>query len=141
MDEHSKILSTQTILLFIAATLFTCIIIEFIPKKEASTFSSCPSANYTGESPESAVQIGKHQPKYAIYTNGKGEDHLVHVIAVLDRIGYQRTSIESMEWDIMWAHDYPFNRLKPLLSRLKSHQKINHFPGMLYISIYGTLCV
>lgn len=127
-------MTVKTVVLFITLTVLTCLVIEvpLVWRQQCSP----PTTNYTECSsvqPSSAVQRIE-QPKYTIYTNGKGEEHLVHVIAVLQRIGFQRTTIESMEWDIMWAHDYPFSRLKPLLNKLKSHQKINHFPGCGYLT-------
>lgn len=134
-EKVDGLMSAKTIVVFIVLTVFTCIIIE-IPLVWRQQHSLAPTTNYTeclsvvSQTTEQSIQ----QPKYTIYTNGKGEDHLVHVIAVLERIGFQRTTIQSMEWDIMWAHDYPFSRLKPLLNNLKSHQKINHFPGCGYLT-------
>lgn len=135
VDHSNGFLSTTTIAVYILLTVFTCIIIELLlPRSQHSPSQQATSyTNYTDSlvSPTTACTV---HPKYTIYTNGKGEEHLVHVIAVLERIGYQRTTIESMQWDIMWAHDYPFSRLKPLLNNLKSHQKINHFPGCGYLT-------
>lgn len=125
------LLSIKTIALFIVLTIVTCIIIETpVPPPPPSTNHT----EYLSELSQTTTVQRVEQPKYTIYTNGKGEDHLVHVVAVLERIGFQRTTMESMEWDIMWAHDYPFSRLKPLLNNLKSHQKINHFPGCGYLT-------
>lgn len=57
-----------------------------------------------------------------------------HVYAVLDRIGYVRVNDSSVNWDLLWAHDYPFRTLYTELQNIKPHQKINHFPGCGYIT-------
>lgn len=131
------LLSTQTIVIFLVATVFTGILIEYLrpwrPLTDKQEHLKASTTNYTELTELNSIQ-STLQPKYAIYTNGKAEEHLVHVIAVLERIGYQRIPVETMEWDFMWAHDYPFRRLKPLLTSLTSHQKINHFPGCGYLT-------
>ena len=34
----------------------------------------------------------------------------------------------------MWAHDYPFKKLKPLMMKLKPHQKVNKLPGSGFVT-------
>lgn len=36
--------------------------------------------------------------------------------------------------DLLWAHDYPFTKLRPKIASLKPQQKINHFPGCGFIT-------
>lgn len=36
--------------------------------------------------------------------------------------------------DLLWCHDYPFNKLKKEILQLSSHQKINHFPGCGFLT-------
>lgn len=55
-----------------------------------------------------------------------------HVFLVLDRLGFQRE--ETSNWDLLWAHDYPFGALRSNLTNLKPHQRVNHFPGCGYIT-------
>ena len=61
----------------------------------------------------------------------------LQVYNVLDRLGYERVSYNlSSDWDLMWAHDYPFKKLKTVLKAMKKGQKVNKLPGKLYI-FYG----
>lgn len=59
--------------------------------------------------------------------------HLTEVFTVLDRLGYKHDP-NWTDWDLLWAHDYPFRKLYPELSNLKPHQKVNHFPGCGYLT-------
>lgn len=53
----------------------------------------------------------------------------------MDRIGYQRERNENAtDWDLLWAHDYPFRVLYSQIYNAKPYQKINHFPGCGYIT-------
>ena len=46
-------------------------------------------------------------------------------MAVFSRTGYVRTEAKSRLFDVMWAHDYPFNtELKQMLQSLEPHQKV-----------------
>ena len=60
--------------------------------------------------------------------------YLRHVLAVFDRFGYQRGDLDS-QWDVLWAHDYPFTKLAAKLSNLKPHQRVS------YITSSQQLCV
>ncbi|XP_030764758.1 tubulin polyglutamylase TTLL6 [Sitophilus oryzae] len=60
--------------------------------------------------------------------------HLKEVFTVLDKFGYQKNENPGDEWDLLWAHDYPFRTLQNELKNLKPYQKINHFPGCGYIT-------
>lgn len=74
------------------------------------------------------------KPIYWIYGKSSSEDHLKHVNLVLQRLGYKHGTNES-DWDVLWAHDYPFRALYPQLQRhLKPHQKVNHLPGCGFIT-------
>lgn len=74
------------------------------------------------------------QPNYWIYGRSSNEAHLRHVKNVLDRLGYEKVTNETTDWDLLWAHDYPFRALYPKLHNLKVHQKVNHFPGCGFIT-------
>ncbi|KAF7283992.1 hypothetical protein GWI33_022809 [Rhynchophorus ferrugineus] len=60
--------------------------------------------------------------------------HLQEVFTILERLGYKEDERPGDEWDLLWAHDYPFRALQSELRYLKPHQKINHFPGCGYIT-------
>ncbi|EAT45971.1 AAEL002775-PA [Aedes aegypti] len=72
------------------------------------------------------------RPKYWIYGRNPGGDHLLHVKNVLQRFGVDQVSNDTEDWDLLWAHDYPFRKVN--LYRLKPHQLVNHFPGSGYIT-------
>lgn len=74
------------------------------------------------------------RPTYWLYGKNKDESHLRHVKFVLRRLGYDQVTNESLDWDLLWAHDYPFRSLYPKLHHLKSHQRINHFPGCGFLT-------
>ena len=47
--------------------------------------------------------------------------------AVLDRAGFVRVSYNlTDDWSVMWAHDYPFTKIKPVLLKMKKHQKVGN---------------
>ncbi|XP_017776537.1 PREDICTED: tubulin polyglutamylase TTLL6 [Nicrophorus vespilloides] len=71
--------------------------------------------------------------KYSVYGRNSQDGHLRHVFAVLDRIGFEQTDV-SGDWDLLWAHDYPFRVHYDILKNLKFHQKVNHFPGCGYLT-------
>lgn len=61
----------------------------------------------------------------------------MHVFDVFNVYGYTRKPFDqSVDWDVIWAHEYPFktyaDRIK--FSALKPHQKVNHFPGIGFIT-------
>jgi tubulin monoglycylase TTLL15 len=97
--------------------------------KNALKFSTkeCDACN------SSFVSVQK-KPTYWIYGKG-GDGQWVHVIKVLNLLGFERvTENESSTADLLWAHDYPFNKLKPKVLAMQPHQKVNHFPGCGFIT-------
>jgi len=72
-------------------------------------------------------------PLYAVFGRKVDSGYLEHVFSLLERAGYTRVSLQS-EWDLLWAHDYPFKVMNDQLKNLKKHQKVNHFPGSGYIT-------
>ena len=50
-------------------------------------------------------------------------------------VGYRRGSYNtSSDWDLMWAHDYPFKKIKDKMLAMKKGQRINKFPGSGFIT-------
>jgi len=72
-------------------------------------------------------------PLYAVLARKLDTGYLEHVFSLLERAGYSRVDVQS-EWDLLWAHDYPFRVMEHQLKKLKKHQKVNHFPGSGYIT-------
>lgn len=60
--------------------------------------------------------------------------YLSNVFTILDRFGYKNVPENSTNWDLLWAHDYPFRKLYAHLNNLKPHQRVNHFPGCGYLT-------
>ncbi|XP_020287030.1 tubulin polyglutamylase TTLL7 isoform X2 [Pseudomyrmex gracilis] len=77
--------------------------------------------------------IKEDRPKFWVYAKNNDTGYLKHVYAVLQRLGFQKSNNES-NWDLLWAHDYPFRVLFASLNRLQEHQLVNHFPGCGYIT-------
>lgn len=82
----------------------------------------------------SEVEEKVRKPTYWIYGEG-GEGQWVHVNKVLKRLGFDRvTENESSTADLLWAHDYPFTKLRSKILELKPHQKVNHYPGCGFLT-------
>lgn len=75
--------------------------------------------------------------KYVAYIkdrNANDKDGILkHVHLVLERVGYEISSNDT-PWDLLWAHDYPFGVFYPSLSKLKPNQRVNHVPGIGFIT-------
>ncbi|XP_011264032.1 tubulin polyglutamylase TTLL7 [Camponotus floridanus] len=82
---------------------------------------------------ERPVTINEDRPKFWIYAKSNDTGYLKHVYAVLHRLGFQESNNKS-DWDLLWAHDYPFRVLSVSLDKLQKHQRVNHFPGCGYIT-------
>lgn len=72
-------------------------------------------------------------PKYAFYSS-REESRLFNPKSDLESIGYKRTEIQKMDWDLLWSHEYPFPKLSDVLRDLKPNQKVNHWPGISSIA-------
>ncbi|XP_070576680.1 probable tubulin polyglutamylase ttll-15 [Ptychodera flava] len=93
-------------------------------------------AAFHGYSPDAEAQssrLATTRPVLWLHAKRIETGYLNHVIAVFDRLGFLRGDSES-EWDVLWAHDYPFAELSSHLMQLKPHQRINHYPGIGYIT-------
>ena len=59
---------------------------------------------------------------------------------VFERLEYVAVNASKGEdWDVLWSIEYPFNLTRsklfsPVFKPLKPHQKINHFPGINFIT-------
>ncbi|XP_014249476.1 tubulin polyglutamylase TTLL6 [Cimex lectularius] len=73
-------------------------------------------------------------PIYVVYGKRVDTGHLRHVFDMFKLFGYERRDLNASKWDVMWAHDYPFQKLYSSVKNLKPHQKINHFPGSGFIT-------
>lgn len=79
----------------------------------------------------------KAKSTYMLYNANGKKEHLIHVETVLQRFGYDPVDFNAEEtnWTLMWAHDYPFNKLSTIdFKNLRPCQWVNHIPGCGYIT-------
>ncbi|KRT83164.1 hypothetical protein AMK59_4043 [Oryctes borbonicus] len=106
-------------------------IIFFIAVDECKTcfekLSTATSDNKTG------VVKTNNLKKYWVYGRNVESGYLSNLFLILERVGYENSD-SSLDWDLLWAHDYPFRKLYSILNNLEPHQRVNHFPGCGYIT-------
>jgi len=89
-------------------------------------------------SPRQEGQLGARKVSdltYGLFAKHPDSGYLKHVWNVLSRAGYARVDINiTSDWDVLWAHDYPFKRIREKMLKLKPGQKVNKFPGSGYIT-------
>ena len=135
-------------ILFLFVTIGITSLIQLIPSETLATTFSFLTSRTDNEIRRVSVQQEScsiqntssqqlikpiRKPKYWTYVINNRDDHLKHVHAVLDRFGFERSTNES-DWDLLWAHDYPFRVFYPKLHNLKQHQRVNHFPGCGFLT-------
>ncbi|XP_059478151.1 probable tubulin polyglutamylase ttll-15 [Neocloeon triangulifer] len=83
----------------------------------------------------------KSQPVVLFWKrNLAGLDHLTHIRNVFVLLGYKVSLDLNSDWDVLWAHDYPFeNPLDPSplewqMKNLKPHQRVNKLPGSGFVT-------
>lgn len=122
---------------FIVIVAVIAVLIQTLPQDFFIKISGSNTQKHCNASVVHPV-IYKYPPKptYIIYNPLSERDgHLLHVKNVLGRLGFNNPKDLNVtdDWDLMWAHDYPFFKL-PTLRQLKDHQRINHFPGSGFIT-------
>lgn len=123
-------------MLFLFITIAISSLIQFIPSELIANPLNVFNLRSTNNCVVNQTQdkaIEKSKPIYWLYGKSSNGNHLRHVQLVLDRLGFEFGSNET-DWDLLWAHDYPFRVLYPRLHQLKPHQRVNHFPGCGYIT-------
>ena len=74
-------------------------------------------------------------PKYVVYSKNPNGAFLKHVFSGFKRFGYRKENFNSTDdWDVMWAHDYPFKKIRDKMLNMKPGQKVNKFPGSGFIT-------
>lgn len=106
------IVSVVLILLVAVDECITC----FNKQKQDATTSTCSDVK-----------------KYWVFARNAEGGYLDNVFLLLDRLGYEYDP-NATDWDLLWAHDYPFSTLQSKLRQLEPHQKVNHIPGCGYIT-------
>ena len=73
--------------------------------------------------------------KYTAYGKNLDSGYLKHVFAVLERAGYTRVDYnQSSDWNVMWAHKYPFKKIYSVMKSMKAGQKVSKFPGTGFVT-------
>ena len=74
-------------------------------------------------------------PIYVVYSKNPNGAFLKHVFSGFKRFGYSKEDFNSTDdWDVMWAHDYPFKKIRDKMLNMKPGQKVNKFPGSGFIT-------
>lgn len=68
--------------------------------------------------------IQKFQPRVWIHGRNLESGYLNHVFRVFRRVGFNYGYAHT-EWDVLWAHDYPFTELQDILRDLRPSQKVD----------------
>lgn len=136
--------TTQGQILFLIISIAVSVLIQSLPNETFKRFLNVANTENTRDKMIQITECNqtlvkntnemKKRPSYWIYSRSGNEQHLVHVKNVLKRIGYDKVTNETNDWDLLWAHDYPYRALYPKLHNLKSHQKVNHLPGCGFIT-------
>lgn len=54
---------------------------------------------------------------------------------VAERLGFRAVNGSGDDnWDLLWSIEYPFYEFPDKMKNLKPHQRVNHFPGINYIT-------
>lgn len=79
------------------------------------------------------LRLNARKPVYWVHTRNSDQNYLKHVFIVLNKLGYHRGTNDS-NWDLLWSHEYPFRVLPTNFHSLKPHQRVNHIPGLGFIT-------
>ncbi|XP_034662980.1 probable tubulin polyglutamylase ttll-15 [Drosophila subobscura] len=131
--RYTGITASRPAMLFLAATVLTTSVLVALPPQVKNIILRRQN---TSESISKDWESSP--PTYAIFGKSRTEEHLVHVVNVLHKFGYERVQVNE-SWNLLWAHDYPFLSL-PNLKTLGRHQIVNHFPGCGYLTNKVDLC-
>uniref|UniRef100_A0A182NCV4 Uncharacterized protein n=1 Tax=Anopheles dirus TaxID=7168 RepID=A0A182NCV4_9DIPT len=123
-------------ILFITVTIAAVTLVQCLPKDSIKALLNLqlPTQQCKPEVQFVEKEVFSHEsrPKYWVFGRNPTGGHLLHVHNVLQRLGIDQTSNDTNEWDLLWAHDYPFRKIN--LQRMKRHQLVNHFPGSGFIT-------
>lgn len=117
---------------FLARFLFCGIISAVIYKSWKKTSS---------DSLESSLTAAKSSLKYwgVCIWEWNEQGNLRTMNRVFDRLNFVSVNpLEGDDWDVLWSIEYPFSdkreHFAPIFNQLKPHQRINHFPGIQYMT-------
>ena len=127
---RANVLALSVLLL---GVLLTFVNVFQLRQMQASLLAQMPAAVSEGGTPNL---------KYVVYGKNIDSGYLKHVYRVLERAGYVRTNYNtSDDWNLMWAHDYPFKKIRPVMMKMKKGQRVNKLPGSGFVTNKVNLAV
>jgi len=130
-----RMLPRASMTMLVVMVLLLCLIITAFNIWTLSSMQEQYLNLFHGNPSPQAVNAPKSAPKYIVYAKHPDSGYLKHVFNVLERDGYVRGDFNtSTDWDVLWAHDYPFKKVRDRMLRLKPGQRVNKFPGSGYIT-------
>jgi len=124
-------LTLMVVMVLVLCLLITTFNIWTLSSMQAQ-YSTLLQSNPTGHQ---TIPSQSTAPTYLVYAKHPDSGYLKHVYNVLERDGYVRGDFNtSTNWDVMWAHDYPFKKIRDRMLKLKPGQRVNKFPGSGYIT-------
>ncbi|XP_040571969.1 probable tubulin polyglutamylase ttll-15 [Lepeophtheirus salmonis] len=131
LSRLNNVIPLAILLIGIFVTFFNINELKKLQKEQIQHFKTTFSKGNENEDNED-VRPG---PSFTIYGKHPDSGYLKHVINIFNRAGYLRVNYNSTNsWDVMWSHDYPFKKIKPLMKQLKPFQKVNKLPGSGYVT-------
>ncbi len=108
----------------VVAVLALGILMTLVNMYQLQLFQSSARTDYYSRRP--VVWISAKRPKAG---------HLTHVFNVFERIGFDTKIGDNVrDFDVLWAHDYPFGPNISATKGLQRHQRVNHFPGSGFLT-------
>lgn len=129
-ENANRVIPLHSVIIFLLGTLVSAIVLDVVPVNNCSYLSW--GNRLSDAAKDVNVAEAKNSPTYAFYGKNRNEEHLIHVVNVLERFGYRRVGLDE-EWNLLWAHDYPYLK-NPKLKNIGLHQVVNHLPGCGFIT-------
>lgn len=90
--------------------------------------------------PPPAIRQIRQAPKYWLFQTNPNSQIFESIEAVLIRLGLERTEVNAStaatihyNWDLLWSFEY-FPHVPLNFSVLNAHQRVNHLPGIAYLT-------
>ncbi|KAK6639459.1 hypothetical protein RUM43_007732 [Polyplax serrata] len=129
LDRYYRTLQKR---LTVRKALLCLVVFLFLFAKIILRLNECPAKETTVNNEKENTVL-----RFVLHGDNVDSGYLKHVMAVLNRLGYQRANY-TKDFDLLWSHVYPFGELspfdKPFFRNLQPYQKVNHFPGSGYFT-------
>lgn len=116
--------------LIIISIILSVIVHEIVNSVSLDVFSRIKDLSDLSDIiPKQSIVPPKRKPIYWTLAEDSNDADLSYVHRVMERLGLEQGNNRS-DWDLLWAHNFVYNTV----SDLKSHQKVNHYPGSTFIT-------